>query len=84
MNCRDRANYVLSNTANTPMSSGYRPELDITPYLNDDQANWYHNMIGVLRWAIELGRIDIHVEVSMLASFLVQPREINAYIYLHT
>jgi hypothetical protein len=24
---------------------------------------------------VELGRIDIHVEVSMLASFLAQPRE---------
>ncbi len=70
-----KTNYVLSNIANTPMSSGYRPELDITPYLNDAQANWYQNMIGVLRWAIELGRIDIHIEVSMLASFLVQPRE---------
>ncbi len=70
-----KTNYMLTTTANTPMSNGYRPELDVTPHLNDAQANWFQNMIGVLRWAIELGRIDILAEVSMLASFLVQPRE---------
>jgi hypothetical protein len=70
-----KTNYMLTTTANTPISNGYRPELDVTPHLNDAQANWFQNMTGVLRWAIELGRIDILAEVSMLASFLVQPRE---------
>ncbi|MGH3053397.1 MAG: Ty1/Copia family ribonuclease HI, partial [Gaiellaceae bacterium] len=37
-------------------------------------ANYYQNLIGVLRWAVELGRVDIHVDVSMLVTFMVQPR----------
>jgi len=28
----------------------------------------------VLRWAVELGRIDIHIDVSLLSSHLAQPR----------
>lgn len=32
-------------------------------------------MIGVLRWSIELGRIDIATEVSMLSTHLAMPRE---------
>jgi hypothetical protein len=31
--------------------------------------------LAYLRWAIELGRIDIHVHVSMLSSFLSSPRQ---------
>ena len=32
-------------------------------------------MIGVLRWIVELGRINIQHEVSLLSQYLVQPRE---------
>ena len=31
-------------------------------------------MIGILRWIVELGRIDIYVEVSMLASCIALRR----------
>ena len=57
-----------------PMTSGYRPELDSTPELNPDQANYFQSLIGALRWAVELGRIDIIVEVGMLSRYLVSPR----------
>ncbi len=32
-------------------------------------------MIGVLRWILKLGRIDIIVPVSLLSRYLVSPRE---------
>ncbi|MGH7954981.1 MAG: hypothetical protein ACREOZ_03385, partial [Gloeomargaritales cyanobacterium] len=64
----------LPSKASTPMSNGYRPELDVSPLLDDERANYYQNLIGVLRWAVELGRIDIHIDIAMLSSFLVQPR----------
>ena len=32
-------------------------------------------MIGILRWLIKLGRIDIITEVSLLPSFNANPRE---------
>jgi hypothetical protein len=69
-----KAGKALSPKVRTPISSGYRPELDVTPLLGPEKANYYQNLIGVLRWAVELGRIDIHIHVSMLSSFLSSPR----------
>ena len=40
-------------------------------------------MIGVLRWIVELGRIDINVEVSMMSSHLALPREGHLQELLH-
>ena len=57
-----------------PMSSGYRAELDASPELNPEQANYFQSLIGALRWAVELGQIDIIVEVNMLLRYLVSPR----------
>jgi hypothetical protein len=47
------------------MQSNCRPELDITPILGPDQANYYQSLIGVLCWVVELGRIDIQIDVSL-------------------
>ncbi len=66
---------TLSNTVSTPLSSGYRPELDVTPLLPPEKAQYFQNLIGILRWIIELGRLDIHIHVAMLSSFLAAPRE---------
>ena len=52
----------------------YRPELDTSAECTDDQVTLYQNMIGILRWLVELGRIDIAFEVSSLSSYLVHPR----------
>ena len=48
--------------------------MDVSPVLGPDQANYYQSLIGVLRWAIELGRIDMYIDVSLLSSHLAQPR----------
>jgi hypothetical protein len=61
--------------ASTPLSNGYRPELDYTPLLSDEAANFYQQLIGILRWITELGRIDILVHVTLLSSYLMQPHE---------
>jgi hypothetical protein len=53
----------------------YRPEMDVTPELTPAMANYYQTQIGVLRWCVELGRIDIVTEVSLLSSHLCLPRE---------
>ena len=52
----------------------YRPELDTSIECTDIQANYYQNLIGILRWIVELGRIDIYFEVSVLSQYLVNPR----------
>ena len=43
----------------TPLANGYRPEVDVTPELKADGLQYYQELIGVLRWAIEIGRLDI-------------------------
>lgn len=58
-----------------PYPSKYRPELDTTDELDADGIHKYQELIGVLRWAIELGRIDIIVEVSCLSQYLCSPRK---------
>ncbi len=64
----------LTTKASTPMYTDYRPELDISLLLDAHQAKYYQELIGILRWAVELGRIDIHVQVAMLSSYTVQLR----------
>jgi hypothetical protein len=59
----------------TPLASNYRPELDGTPELDDRRANYFQGLIGILRWIVELGRVDIMVGVSMLSRYLAAPRE---------
>ena len=68
--------------------SKWKPELDVTPELIPVDASFYQQQIGVLRWCVELGRIDIIAEVSMLAAFSANPRQghlaavIHLYAYL--
>ena len=65
----------LPGRALTPMDSGYIPELDNTPELDSDDITFYQEIIGMLRWAIEIGRFDINTEISLLSSFQAAPRE---------
>jgi hypothetical protein len=54
----------LKSKADWPYPAGYRAETDTTPELSIELANRYQQLIGVLRWACELGRIDILFEIS--------------------
>jgi hypothetical protein len=38
-------------------------------------VNYCQGLIGVLRWIVELGHIDIIVPVSLLSRYMVSPRE---------
>jgi hypothetical protein len=65
---------MLKKSVTTPFASGYRPELDAMPELDEKLSSYYSSLMGVLRWCIELGRIDIVVEVNLLARFQACPR----------
>ena len=75
LNKIDNPKWKLPGKAETPMQSSYRPELDVTPELEPTMASYYQSLIGVLRWIVELGRVDICLEVSLLSSHLALPRE---------
>ncbi len=78
--------------APTPLSSGYRPEIDVSSMLGESEASYFHSLVEVLRWIVELGRVDINVEVSMMSSHLSLPRarhlkeiyHIFAYLKVHS
>ena len=59
--------------AKSPLPANYRPKLDMTEELEGEEASYYQSLVGILRWMVELGRIDIITEVSMLASHLALP-----------
>jgi hypothetical protein len=76
--------------ATAPLPSGYEPNLDVTPELDAEQSSFYQSQIGVLRWMVEIGRVDIITDVSKLSSHLALPREghleavFHMFAYLET
>ena len=41
------------------MTIDYQPEIDVSPELNAVDAAYYQSLIGVVRWMVELGQVDI-------------------------
>jgi hypothetical protein len=70
----NREGIKLRSKADRPMPISYRPEVDVSDLLDEHMTTRFQGLIGVLRWAVELGRVDIHVEVSMLSSHNAMPR----------
>ena len=69
--------------AKNPFIGDYGPEMDNTPALEHDIASWYQYLIGMLRWTVEIGRVDIITEVSMMAAHMAMPREGHLEVVLH-
>ena len=67
--------WSLPLKANTPLRTLYRPELDTSPELKPEEVAYYMSLIGVLSWMVELGRVEICLEASMMSSHMAMPRE---------
>ena len=65
----------LYTNVTTPMQTGYRPELDVSTELDLDQTRYYQELMGILRWITECGRIDILHELSLLSKHNCMPRK---------
>ena len=65
----------LPKRASAPWPSDYVSELDSSPELNVNLANYCQSQIGVLNWMVELGHVDIITETNKLASHMALPRE---------
>ncbi len=78
----------LPARGDTPITTTYRPELDVTQELDSTESAYYQSLIGILRWMVELGRVDICLEVSLMSSHLALPRQghlqqlFNIFAYL--
>ncbi len=75
--------YRLPKRADNPFPTDYYPETDVTEPLTPELASFYQHLIGVMRWMVEQGCVDIAMKVSLLLSFLVYPREGHLETALH-
>ena len=57
------------------MCISYDAEMDCTAELKSEGIQQYQEIIGSLRWAVELGRVDILLETALLSKHLALPRE---------
>ena len=64
----------LTTRAVTPIINDYSPELNESDELESDKVTFYQEIIGMMRWAIEIGRVDINMELSLLSSYQAAPR----------
>jgi hypothetical protein len=67
--------WKMPKNANTPTRTSYRPELDVSPELGPVEAAYYMSIIGILRWIVELGRVNICLECSLMSSHQALPRQ---------
>ena len=51
--------------------------------LEHDLSSWYQTLIGMLRWMVEIGRLDIITELLMMASQMPMHREGQLEAVLH-
>ena len=73
----------LKPKATGSLPRDYRPEVDISDELGAEDASHYQSLIGILQWMVELGRVDICTEVSMVSSHLALPRKGHLEALMH-
>ena len=74
---------TINHKPKVPMHATYYPELDTLDELEGEDITLYQEIIGILRWAIELGRVDIHLEVSLMSAYQASPRRGHLEELLH-
>ena len=79
----ENKNGKLDSKATTPIAKSYSPELDSTDELKSHEITYYQELIGILRWATEIGRVDILHEISILSAYQASPRHGHLKQLLH-
>ena len=69
----EKTNKRLPTNCGAPLTSGYKPELDTSAELKADGLQIYQELIGVLRWAVDIGRIDICLILHLCLCTLLCP-----------
>lgn len=58
-----------------PMKPKAHPEIDDSPFLDDEGIKQYQHIVGVCQWLVVAGRFDINYTVSSLSRFSIAPRQ---------
>ena len=59
----------------TPLDPKDHPEMDTSAFLDKTGMQLYWKLLGMLQWAVTLGRIDIMCATMTLGGFRAQPRQ---------
>ncbi len=57
-----------------PAPPTYHPEVDTSCSLDEDSTCLYQSYVGILRWAVEIARIDTSHSGATMARFMAAPR----------
>jgi hypothetical protein len=66
--------WVLKSKARNPFPTSYKPKINVTDELDQTLASRFMQLIGILRWAVEIGCIDIYLATSLLSQYQANPR----------
>ena len=67
--------YRLPKRAENPFFTGYCPKLDVSPVVGSYKSSYCQSLIGVMKWMVEVGYIDINTKVFLLPSYLAMQRQ---------
>ena len=59
----------------TPIQTSCQPDLDIPLEFKSEYGAYYQSPNGILIWMVEIGRIVICLDVSMMLSHVALPQE---------
>lgn len=63
------------NKVFTPLDPKDHPEMDTSAFLDKAGMQLYWKLLGMLQWAVTLGRIDIMCATMTMGGFRAQPRQ---------
>ena len=72
---KKKPSYKVDRNQKTPMSGNFVLELDGSAKLDADELTLFQELIEVLRWATEIGRVIILHEVSVLSQYQASARK---------
>ncbi len=75
--------WKLPSKCSNPFELDYEPELNGSKELNPEMASCYASLIGMQRWMVEIGQVDIITELSLMSSYMAMPREGHLDAVLH-
>jgi hypothetical protein len=75
--------FSVPHSAPNPFPIDYSPGEDVTEELSDDEETYFQQVIGVLQWMVEVGRIDINTKVPLPSQHLALPRVGHLQAELH-
>ena len=59
----------------SPLQKGDHPELDTTPFLDEEGKDTYQSLIRCRQWNIFIGRFDMQSAMMSMSRYCTAPRE---------